>query len=105
MKRYMKRLKYKILRDGQQSTSSPTDNPMPSASSSTCNTTPSTSFSTARSSDTYICGVDILAVLAIGICVFFTYDTSQAANKKQSMKNSTNHQNNVICFKKYTINE
>ena len=33
--------------------------------------------------DTYIYDVDILIVLAIGVCVFLTYNTSQAANKKQ----------------------
>ena len=49
-------------------------------------TTPSNSTSntaTTRSNDTYIYGVGIFAVLAIGVCVFFTYNTSQGANKKQ----------------------
>ena len=44
---------------------------------------PSTSSSTAVSNDTYIYGVGILAVLAMGVCVFFAYNTSQTANKKQ----------------------
>ena len=34
-------------------------------------------------SNTYIYGVGILAVLASGVCVLFAYNTSQAANKKQ----------------------
>ena len=37
-----------------------------------------------RSIDTYIYGVGILAVLAIGVCVFFAYNNSQAKNKKQA---------------------
>ena len=43
------------------------------------NKTPFTSSST----DNYVCGVGILAVLAIGVCVFLAYNTSQAANKNQ----------------------
>ena len=38
--------------------------------------------STVQSNDTYVYGVGILAVLAIGVCVFFTYNASQARNKK-----------------------
>ena len=80
---YMKRLKEKISEDNQiptPSTSSFTCDPIPSTSSSTCDPTPSTSSYTTRSNDTYVYSVGILAVLAIGICVFFTY---QAKNKKQ----------------------
>ena len=40
-----------------------------------------------------------LAVLAIDVCVFFAYKTSQSANKNKSMKNKTIHQNDVICFR------
>ena len=79
---YMKRLKEKILKDNHLSTSSSMDNPMPSTPSSTDNSTPSTSFSTTRPSDTYIYGIGIFAVLAIGACVFFAYNTFQASNKK-----------------------
>ena len=84
----MKTLKEQILEDNQlptPSTSSSTVDPTPSTSSSTCGPTPSTSSSTCdptpsisshttRSNDTYIYGVGILAVLAIGACVFFTYN-------------------------------
>ena len=91
---YMKRLKEKILEDNQlptPSTSSSTGDPTPSTSSSTGDPTPSTSSSTGnprpsmpshttRSNDTYIYGVGIFAVLAIGACVFFT---CQVKNKKQ----------------------
>ena len=38
----------------------------------------STEQSTAQSNDTYVYGVGILAVLAIGVCVFFAYNIPQA---------------------------
>ena len=79
---YMKWLKEKILRDNQLCTPSPTDRPTPSTSSSTGNSTPSTPSHTAGSNDTYVYGIGILAVLAIGVCVFFAYNTCQAENKK-----------------------
>ena len=68
---YMKRLKEKILADNQLSTSSSTDN-----------STSSTPSHPARYSDTYVYCVGILAVLAIAVCLFFAYNTSQAKNKK-----------------------
>ena len=80
---YMKRLKEKILEDNQlptPSTSSSTGDPTPSTSSSTGNPRPSTPSHTTRSNDTYVYGVGIFAVLAIGACVFFT---CQVKNKKQ----------------------
>ena len=66
----MKRLKEKILEDNQpptSSTSSSTCDPTPS----TCDPMPSTSSHTRRPSVTYVYGVGMLAVLAIGTCVFF----------------------------------
>ena len=54
----------------------------PSTPSPTGNPTPSTPSHVTRSNDTYVYGVGMLAVLAIGVCVFFTYNTSQAENKK-----------------------
>ena len=52
---------------------------------STTNTATSHANSTTNttSSNTYIYGVDILTILAIGVCTFFAYNISQAANKKQ----------------------
>ena len=43
---------------------------------STTNTasTPATSTTTTRSNDTYVYGIGMLAVLAIGVCVYFTYN-------------------------------
>ena len=68
---YMKRLKEKILEDNQL--------PKPSTSSSTGALMPSTPSHTTTTNDTYVYGVGMLAVLAIGVCVFFVY---QAKNKK-----------------------
>ena len=42
----------------------------------------STVQSTVQSNGAYVYGIGILAVLAIGICVFFTYNTFQPKNKK-----------------------
>ena len=92
---YIKRLKEKLLEDNQMPTpstssstcdptpptSSSTCDPTPPTSSSTCNPTPSTPSHTSRSNDTYVYGAGILAVLFIGVCVFFKY--SLAKNKKQ----------------------
>ena len=83
-KNHMKRLKKEILEDNQMptpSTSSSTSDPTRSTSSSTRDLTPSTPSNTTRSNDTYVYGVGMLAVLAIGVCVFFAY---QAKNKKQA---------------------
>ena len=38
---------------------------------------------TVQSNDTYVYGVGILAVLAIGVCVFVAYNTFQPRNKKR----------------------
>ena len=105
---YMKRLKQKFLEQNQMSTlfiSFSTCDPAPPTSSSTCDPTPSMPSHTTRSNDTYVYGVDILAVLAIGVCVFFKY---RAKNKNKTMiawrlsrskKNNINHQNDIICFR------
>ena len=74
----MKRLKEKILEDYQLPTpsiSSSTCDPTTSTSSSTGDPRPSTSSHATRSNYTYVYGVGILAVLAIGACVFFAYNT------------------------------
>ena len=39
-----------------------------------CNKEQSTEQSTVQSNDTYVYGIVIFAVLAIGVCVFFTYN-------------------------------
>ena len=50
--------------------------------SSVQSTEQSTVQPTEQSNNTYVYGVGMLAVLAIGACVFFAYNTSQAKNKK-----------------------
>ena len=85
----MKRLKEKISEDNQLptlSTSPSTGDPTPSISSSTGDPTPSTPSHTTTTNDTYVYGVGMFAVLAIGVCVFFTY---QAKNKKQDNDHPT----------------
>ena len=69
------------MSDPMPSTSSSTGGPMPSTSSFTGDPVPSMPSNITRSNDTYVYGIGMLAVLAIGVCVFFTY--SQAKNKKQ----------------------
>ena len=73
-------LNEQILEDNQLPTPSPTDrstlstpSSMSSTSSSTGNSMSSTSSHTIRSNNTYVYGVGILAVLAIGVCVFFIF--------------------------------
>ena len=44
--------------------------------------TPSTSFHAIRPDNSYVCGVGILAVFAIGVCAFFAFNTFQPKNKK-----------------------
>ena len=81
----MKKLKEQILEEHQlptPSTSSSTCDQALSTFSSTCDPTPSTSFHATKSNDTFIYGIGILGVLAIGVCVFFTYNTFQPKNKK-----------------------
>ena len=45
-------------------------------------TTPANNTTTTRSNDTYVYGIGMLVVLAIGACVFFAYSTFQPKNKK-----------------------
>ena len=47
------------------------------------NETTSATNTTTKPNHTYVYGVGILAVLAISVCVFFTYNTFQPKNKKQ----------------------
>ena len=65
----------------------PTLPPPPANSTINTSTTPATSATNTATSDTYNYGIGILAVLAIGVCIFFAYNTSQGANKKQFNEN------------------
>ena len=70
--------------DASNETTSPTTNLSNETTSATNNasneTTSASNNTTTRSNDIYVYGVGILAVLAVGACVFFTY---QVKNKKQ----------------------
>ena len=66
-----------------------------SVQSSVQSTVPPTVQSTARSNDTYVYGVGMLAVLAIGVCVFFAYETfpknKKPVNEKQDQPPKRRH--------------
>ena len=104
----MKRLKEKTLEDNQLPTSSPRDRSTPSTPFSTLPTsssgdpTPSTPSHATRSNDTYVYGVGIIAVFAISICVFFSYNTFQPKKLLLNEK-KISHQNDVIFFGKIVI--
>ena len=86
-KKYMNKLQESILNDAKKgnrdttNTSNETTCPTTNASNET--TSPATDAITIRSNRAYIFSVGTLAVLAIDVCAFFAYKTSQAANKKQ----------------------
>ena len=107
--KYMNKLKELILNDAKKGSGDTTNasNETTSATSNASNETtsatntaptPATSTNntttTIRSNDTYIYGVGILAVLAIGVCVFFTYNTFQPkklVNEKQDQPPKRRH--------------
>ena len=76
--KYMNKLKESILNDVKKDSGDTTN--------ASNETTSVTKTATTRSNDTYVYGVGILAVLAIGVCVVFTYNTFQPKkliNEKQ----------------------
>ena len=75
--KYMNKLKESILNDVKKGSRD--------INNSSNEITSITNTATTRSNDTYVYGVGILAVVAIGVCVFFTYNACQAKNKKLSM--------------------
>ena len=86
--KYMNDLKKSILNDAKKkegsgdttNTSNETTSPATNTSNET--TSHTTNVAIIRSNDTYVYGVGMLAVLAIGVCVFFAYNTFQSKNKK-----------------------
>ena len=100
--KYMNKLKESILNDVKKdsgdttNTSNETTNPTNNASNETTNVN---NTATARPNDAYVYRVGILAVLAIGACVFFAYNTFQPQPHKSSMKNRINHQNDFMTLK------
>ena len=69
----VKKRKEEILRNKERSTQQPTE--QFTQQSTQESTVQSTQESTVQSNDTYVYDVGILAILAIGVCVFFTYNT------------------------------
>ena len=91
--KYMNKLKESILNNVQKG-SGDTTNASNETTSTTANasnetTSPANNTTTTRSNDTYVYGVGILAVLAIGICVFFGYNTFQPKKLINEKKRST----------------
>ena len=81
----MKNRKEEILRNKEQSTVQSAE--QSSVQSPVQSTEQPPVECTVQSSDTYVFGVGILAVLAIGVCVFFAYNTfpknKKSVNEKQ----------------------
>ena len=89
-KKYMNKLKGSILineKKGGENTS----NAGNGATSSTTRATSSSIGAITRFSDTYISGIGIGAVLAIGACVFFTYNNK--SSQLQIMNKPRNNSN------------
>ena len=76
--KYMNKLKESILNDAKKGGGDTTN-----ASNETTSAT-NTATTTTRSNDTYVYGVGMFAVFAMGACVFFAYNTFQPKNKKQA---------------------
>ena len=81
----MKKMKENILNDAKNSGGDTTNssNETTSATNNASNeTTDVTDAAITRSNYTYVYSVVILAVIVIGVCLFFAYNTSQAKNKE-----------------------
>ena len=89
----MKKRKEEILRNKEQST----------VQSTVQSSVQSTEQFSVQSNDTYVNGVDILAVLAIGFVYFLHITPLGLKIKKPSMKNKVSHQNYLLCFRKMLI--
>ena len=101
----MNDLKESILNDAKKgsrdttNTSNETTNTSNETTSHTTNasneTTGLATTTTTRSNDTYVHGVGMLTVLAIGVCVFFPYNTfpknKKQANEKQNQPPKRRH--------------
>ena len=78
---YMNKLKKSILSGAKRGSRDTSNASNQTTSATNTVTTPAKSTTNTATSDTYIYGVGILAVLVIGVCMFFAYNTSQAVNK------------------------
>ena len=81
----MKKMKDNILKDakkgGGDTNDSSNETTRPTNNSSNETTSVTNNITAIGSNDTYVYGVGILAVFAIGVCVFFGYNTF-SKNKK-----------------------
>ena len=73
-----------------------------STNNSSNETTSVTNTTATRSNDTYVYGDGIIVVLAIGVCVFFAYDTFRPEKLINEKKIS---HNDFMSIKTYIINE
>ena len=96
----MNKLKESILNDAKKGSGDTSNATNETTSSGITATIPATSNATTRLNDTYVYGVGMLAVLAIGVCVFFAYNTFQSKNKKLINEKQDQPPNDVICFRK-----
>ena len=80
---YTNKMKQSILDDAKKGSGNTSSANNETTDATNTNTAPANSTTNTATSYTYVYGVGILPVLAIGVCVFFTYNTSQTANKKQ----------------------
>ena len=98
----MKKRKEEILRNKEQSTEQSTE--QSSVQFTEQSTVKSTEQSSVQSNDTYVYGVGMPVVLAIGVCVFLAYNAFQP--KKTVNKKQDQPPKRVIYFRKiYIINE
>ena len=101
----MNKLKESILNDAKKGSGDTSNATNETTSSGITATIPATSNATTRLNDTYVYGVGMLAVLAIGVCVFLHITLSSLKVKNSSMKNRINHQTMSYALEKYTIND
>ena len=98
----MKKRKEEILHNKEQSTEQSTE--QSSVQFTEQSTVKSTEQSSVQSNDTYVYGVGMPVVLAIGVCVFLSYNAFQP--KKTVNKKQDQPPKRVIYFRKiYIINE
>ena len=93
----MKKRKEKILPNKEQPSVHPS---IQSTVQSTVQSTEQPSVqSTVQSNDTYAYGVGMLAVFAIGVCVFFAYNTFPKNKKQANEKQDQPPQQLHVCKK------
>ena len=91
---FMKKIKENVLNDAKKcgrDTTNASNETTSATNNSNNKTTSVTNTATTRPNDTYIYGVGTLAVLAIGVCVFFTHNTSQPHEEKQDQPTRQSH--------------